>query len=205
MKKGRGFLLAKRLMDIVGAFLGIILFSWVFLITPICIKLEAPKHPVLYKQLRIGKNGKAFYMYKFRSMVPNADQQLKQLIQHNEAIGPLFKIQDDPRITKVGRIIRKTSIDELPQIWNVLRGEMSLVGPRPPLPSEVEKYCPYEMQRLLVTPGCTGLSQVSGRSNLRFDQMVELDLAYIQNQSIIRDIKIMLKTFIQLIHSTGAY
>lgn len=205
MKKGRGFLLAKRLTDIVGAILGIIVFSWLLLVVPICIKLEAPKHPVLYKQLRIGKNGKAFYMYKFRSMVPNADRQLINLIPHNESTGPLFKIKNDPRITKVGKIIRKTSIDELPQIWNVLKGEMSLVGPRPSLPSEVAKYNQYEMQRLLVTPGCTGLWQVSGRSALSFDQMVELDLAYIQNQSIIEDIKIMLKTFLQLVRSNGAY
>jgi lipopolysaccharide/colanic/teichoic acid biosynthesis glycosyltransferase len=144
-------------------------------------------------------------MFKFRSMVSDAEEKLKEILKYNETSGAMFKMKNDPRVTKVGRFIRKTSIDELPQLFNVLKGDMSLVGPRPPLPREVEEYTEYDKQRLLVTPGCTGLWQVSGRSNIGFNDMVELDLKYIHNRSLFMDIKIILKTFLVLFGSKDAY
>jgi exopolysaccharide biosynthesis polyprenyl glycosylphosphotransferase len=201
----KGYLITKRLIDICGALFGLVCLSWLFLIVAILIKLEDPKGPVFFKQVRVGKDGKEFYMYKFRSMVTNAEELLDSLLHLNETTGAMFKMRDDPRVTKVGRFIRKTSIDELPQLWNVLRGEMSLVGPRPPLPREVAQYSEYDKQRLLVTPGCTGLWQVSGRSNIGFKEMVELDLKYIQQRNIFFDIKIILKTLLLLLGSKNAY
>ncbi len=201
----RGYLLAKRIMDLLGAFLGIILLLPVFIIVAICIKLEDPKGPVFFKQVRVGKDGKNFYMYKFRSMVVDAEERLNDLLKYNEVSGAMFKIKEDPRITKIGKFIRKTSIDELPQLWNVLKGEMSLVGPRPPLPREVAEYTEYDKQRLLVTPGCTGLWQVSGRNDLGFNEMVELDLKYIRERSILYDLKIILKTIKIMIKPNTAY
>lgn len=144
-------------------------------------------------------------MYKVRSMVVNAEELQQKLIHLNEIEGAMFKMKNDPRITKVGRILRRTSLDELPQLWNVLRGEMSLVGPRPPLPTEVESYTPYDMQRLSVVPGCTGLWQVSGRNALGFHEMVELDLQYIREQSTTQDIRIMLKTVRVFLGSKDAF
>lgn len=188
------YLFFKRLIDIVGSILGLIFLSWLFLIVALMIKFEDPKGPVFFKQVRVGKNEKTFYMFKFRSMVTDAEERLNDLIQFNEVSGAMFKIKDDPRITKIGRFIRKTSIDELPQLWNVLKGEMSLVGPRPPLIREVEQYTDYDKQRLLVKPGCTGLWQVSGRNEIGFQEMVELDLKYIKRRSIIFDMLILLKT-----------
>ncbi|OXB85376.1 multidrug MFS transporter [Geobacillus uzenensis] len=187
----KGYLIAKRIMDICGALAGLICLSWLFLIVALLIKLEDPKGPVFFKQVRVGKDGKEFYMYKFRSMVTNAEELLESLLPLNETTGAMFKMKNDPRVTKVGKFIRKTSIDELPQLWNVLKGDMSLVGPRPPLPREVAQYTEYDKQRLLVTPGCTGLWQVSGRNDLGFDEMVELDLKYIRERSLLYDIKIM--------------
>ena len=181
------------------------LLSPLFLLIAIIIKIEDPKGPVFFKQIRVGKDNKEFYMYKFRSMVFNAEQLLQDLMSNNEVEGAMFKMKNDPRVTRMGRFIRKTSIDELPQLWNVLKGDMSLVGPRPPLPREVNEYTTYEMQRLLVTPGCTGLWQVSGRSNLSFYQMVELDLLYIQKRSLRFDLKIILKTFSVLLGSKDAF
>ncbi|MGR6117777.1 sugar transferase [Aeribacillus composti] len=201
----RGYLLAKRIMDLLGAFLGIILLLPVFIIVAICIKLEDPKGPVFFKQIRIGKDGKNFYMYKFRSMVVDAEERLNDLLKYNEVSGAMFKIKEDPRTTKIGKFIRKTSIDELPQLWNVLKGEMSLVGPRPPLPREVAQYTEYDKQRLLVTPGCTGLWQVSGRNDLGFAEMVELDLKYIRERSLLYDIKIIFKTIKIMIKPNSAY
>ncbi|MEK5271466.1 sugar transferase [Aeribacillus sp. FSL K6-8394] len=201
----RGYLLVKRIMDLLGAFLGIILLLPVFIIVAICIKLEDPKGPVFFKQVRVGKDGKNFYMYKFRSMVVDAEERLNDLLKYNEVSGAMFKIKEDPRITKIGKFIRKTSIDELPQLWNVLKGEMSLVGPRPPLPREVAEYTEYDKQRLLVTPGCTGLWQVSGRNDLGFNEMVELDLKYIRERSILYDLKIILKTIKIMIKPNTAY
>lgn len=196
LSKKKSYLIIKRLIDFFGAFIGlIILLPTLFLIVAVLIKLEDPKGPIFFKQKRIGKFGKEFYMFKFRSMVSNAEDLLKNLLDQNEIEGAMFKMKDDPRITKVGKFIRKTSIDEFPQLWNVLKGEMSLVGPRPPLPREVFEYSPYDKQRLLITPGCTGLWQISGRNSLSFKQMVELDLAYIEKRTILLDIKIILKTF----------
>lgn len=138
-------------------------------------------------------------------MVSNAEEKLQELLQYNEVSGAMFKMKDDPRITKIGKFIRKTSIDELPQLFNVLKGDMSLVGPRPPLPREVEEYSDYDKQRLLVTPGCTGLWQVSGRSNIGFKEMVDLDLMYIRKRSLLFDIKIILKTVLVLFGSKDAF
>lgn len=201
----KGYLIAKRIMDICGALAGLICLSWLFLIVALLIKLEDPKGPVFFKQVRVGKDGKEFYMYKFRSMVTNAEELLESLLHLNETTGAMFKMKNDPRVTKIGRFIRKTSIDELPQLWNVLKGEMSLVGPRPPLPREVAQYTEYDKQRLLVTPGCTGLWQISGRSNVGFKEMVELDLQYIRNRSILFDLKIILKTVLVLFGSKDAF
>jgi exopolysaccharide biosynthesis polyprenyl glycosylphosphotransferase len=201
----KGYLIAKRIMDICGALIGLICLSWLFLIVAILIKLEDPKGPVFFKQVRVGKDGKEFYMYKFRSMVTNAEELLESLLPLNETTGAMFKMKNDPRVTKIGRFIRKTSIDELPQLWNVLKGEMSLVGPRPPLPREVAQYTEYDKQRLLVTPGCTGLWQVSGRNDLGFNEMVELDLKYIRERSILYDLKIILKTIKIMIKPNSAY
>lgn len=201
----KGYLITKRYMDVVGALVGLILLSPVLLIVAFLIKYEDPKGTVLFKQVRIGKSGKEFYMYKFRSMVTDAEEKLKDLLEYNEVSGAMFKMKEDPRITKIGKFIRRTSIDELPQLINVLKGEMSLVGPRPPLPREVREYTSYDKQRLLVTPGCTGLWQVSGRSNLSFEQMVELDVYYIIQRNIIFDIKILLRTVKVLLKSNDAY
>ncbi|KZM58301.1 multidrug MFS transporter [Geobacillus stearothermophilus] len=201
----KGYLIAKRIMDICGALIGLICLSWLFLIVALLIKLEDPKGPVFFKQVRVGKDGKEFYMYKFRSMVTNAEELLESLLHLNEVSGAMFKMKDDPRITKVGKFIRKTSIDELPQLWNVLKGDMSLVGPRPPLPREVAQYTEYDKQRLLVIPGCTGLWQVSGRNDLGFNEMVELDLKYIRERSILYDLKIILKTIKIMIKPNSAY
>ncbi|MEK4607254.1 sugar transferase [Geobacillus sp. FSL W8-1251] len=201
----KGYLIAKRIMDICGALIGLICLSWLFLIVALLIKLEDPKGPVFFRQVRVGKNGKEFYMYKFRSMVTNAEELLESLLHLNEVTGAMFKMKEDPRVTKIGKFIRKTSIDELPQLWNVLKGEMSLVGPRPPLPREVAQYTEYDKQRLLVTPGCTGLWQVSGRNDLGFDEMVELDLKYIRERSLLYDIKIIFKTIKIMIRPNSAY
>lgn len=201
----KGYLITKRYMDVIGALVGLILLSPVFLIVAILIKYEDPKGTVLFKQVRIGKGGKEFYMYKFRSMVTDAEEKLKDLLEYNEVSGAMFKMKEDPRVTKIGKFIRRTSIDELPQLINVLQGEMSLVGPRPPLLREVKEYTSYDKQRLLVTPGCTGLWQVSGRSNLSFEQMVELDVYYIIQRNIMFDIKILLRTVKVLLKSNDAY
>lgn len=201
----KSYLLLKRCIDIVGAICGIVLLSFVFILVSILIKIEDPGGSVFFKQLRIGKNGREFYIYKFRSMASDAEERLQELLALNEVAGAMFKIKDDPRITKVGKFIRKTSIDELPQLFNVLKGEMTLVGPRPPLPREVAEYSNYDKQRLLVVPGCTGLWQVSGRSNMDFSEMVELDLQYIRERTIFIDIKIILKTVFVLFGSKNAF
>ena len=184
----------KRLIDIVGSLCGIILLSPLFLIVAILIKLEDPKGKVFFAQERNGKYPKTFKMYKFRSMVHNAEDLLKDLMDRNEQTGPVFKINDDPRITKVGKVIRKTSIDELPQLFNVLKGDMSLVGPRPPIPHEVDQYNSYQMQRLAVKPGLTCIWQVSGRNNIGFDEWVEMDIEYIKTRNLWLDIKLIFKT-----------
>ncbi|WP_285769495.1 sugar transferase [Peribacillus sp. SI8-4] len=199
------YLNVKRSIDVLGAIVGMVIFLPIFILVALLVILENPKGPILFKQVRMGKNGKSFYMYKFRSMVVDAEKRLPDIVQHNEIAGPMFKMKDDPRITKIGKFIRKTSIDELPQFWNVLVGEMSLVGPRPPLPREVEKYTAYDKQRLLVTPGCTGLWQVSGRNALSFQEMVELDLHYIKNRTIGTDMSIILRTVKVMVLPSGAH
>ena len=186
--------ITKRLIDIVGSLCGIILLSPLFLIVAILIKLEDPKGKVFFAQERNGRYPKTFKMYKFRSMVHNAEDLLKDLMDRNEQTGPVFKINDDPRITKVGKFIRKTSIDELPQLFNVLKGDMSLVGPRPPIPHEVDQYNSYQMQRLAVKPGLTCIWQVSGRNNIGFDEWVEMDIEYIKTRNLWLDIKLIFKT-----------
>lgn len=200
----KGYLAVKRCIDFIGALCGIILLSPIFLIVALLIKYEDPKGPVFFKQVRIGKDGREFYMYKFRSMVIDAEAKLKDLLKHNEVSGAMFKMKEDPRVTRIGKIIRKTSIDELPQLLNVLKGEMSLVGPRPPLPREVKEYTAYDKQRLLVTPGCAGLWQVTERNSVGFKEMVELDLEYINKRSVLYDLKIIFKTIQIMIKSNGA-
>lgn len=200
-----GYLLAKRCIDIAGSIVGLLVLFVVFLIVGLLIKLEDPKGSIFFSQKRVGKNGEEFNMYKFRSMVSDAEAKLAELLEQNEATGAMFKMKNDPRITKIGRFIRKTSIDELPQLINVLKGDMSLVGPRPPLVREVIEYTEYQLQRLLVTPGCTGLWQVSGRSNVGFEEMVELDLTYITTRSLTADIKIICRTILMLFGSKNAY
>lgn len=195
----------KRSFDIVGALIGLILFSPVMLIIFIIMKIKEPKSPFFFSQTRIGKNEKPFKIYKIRTMEVNAESKLSQLMSQNEVKGPMFKMKEDPRVTKVGKVLRKTSLDEIPQLINVLKGDMSLVGPRPPLPREVDEYTDYQKKRLAVKPGCTGLWQVSGRSELSFDEMVALDLDYIKNQSLWLDIKIILKTIKVMIFRSGAY
>lgn len=200
-----GYLRMKRLLDIFGSLFGLVLLSPVFLIVAILIKIENPKGPVFFKQIRVGKGEEEFYMFKFRSMITDAEERLKDLLALNEVEGSMFKMKDDPRVTKIGKFVRKTSIDELPQLWNVLKGDMSLVGPRPPLVREVKEYTSFDKQRLIVTPGCTGLWQVSGRNSLGFNEMVKLDIQYINTRNLYFDIKIILKTIKCMVNSDGAY
>lgn len=194
----------KRVIDILASALGLIILSPLFLFLIIRIRHE-DGGPAFYSQERIGKDGKPFKMYKFRSMIVNADQMIDQLEDQNEIDGAMFKIKDDPRITKIGHTIRKYSLDELPQLWNVLIGDMSLVGPRPPLPSEVEEYTEYDKQRLLVMPGCTGLWQVTKRNEADFDEMVWLDIVYINHSGLWEDFKLIVKTVLVMVHPNGAY
>lgn len=200
-----GYLFIKRIFDIVASFAALLILSPLFLVIAILIKLEDPKGPVFYSQIRVGRNGKKFRMYKFRSMCVDADKKLKDLLAKNEVEGAMFKMKDDPRITRVGKWIRKTSVDELPQLWNVLHGDMALVGPRPPLPRETATYSEYDKQRLYVQPGCTGLWQVSGRNDVGFHEMVALDIQYIKSRNLWVDVKIMFKTVGIMIHPNGAY
>lgn len=194
----------KRVLDLVVASVALLLSAPIMLMTAILIKIDSPG-PIIFRQPRVGKWGSEFSCYKFRSMYIDAEERLRDLRQRNEADGPVFKIKRDPRITRVGRVIRKLSIDELPQIFNVLRGEMSLVGPRPPLPREVAEYSYEQIGRLNAVPGITGLQQVSGRSDLDFKRWVELDLQYIEEQSLLKDIEILLRTIPAVIFGKGAY
>ncbi|MEG1059510.1 MAG: sugar transferase, partial [Clostridia bacterium] len=177
------YLALKRIIDIIGASAGIILLSPIFIIVSVLIKLEDPKGSVFFGQERCGQYTKGFKMLKFRSMVHNAEELLEELQHLNEQTGPVFKIKEDPRITKVGKFIRKTSIDELPQLFNILKGDMSLVGPRPPIPREVEQYDEHQLKRLAVKPGLTCYWQVGGRNSIDFDGWVALDVKYIEERS----------------------
>ena len=199
------YLICKRMTDFVLALLGLAILSPVFLIVALLIKWDDPKGAVFFGQDRVGKDGELFKMYKFRSMYVDAEERLSNLLEHNEVSGAMFKMKEDPRVTKIGACIRKCSIDELPQLFNVLMGDMSLVGPRPALIREVEAYTHYDKQRLLVTPGISGLWQVSGRSRLTFAQMVELDLEYVTTRSYWMDIKILFKTVKVVCKGDGAY
>jgi lipopolysaccharide/colanic/teichoic acid biosynthesis glycosyltransferase len=201
----RAYLMTKRAIDIIAAFIGMVFLIPLFIVVAILIKIEDPRGPVFFHQVRIGKNETPFRMYKFRSMVSNAEELLVGLLSQNEIDGAMFKMKEDPRITKVGKFIRKTSIDELPQLWNVIRGDMSIVGPRPPLSREVAEYTSYDKLRLKAMPGCTGLWQVSGRNELSFAEMVELDLAYIERRSMLFDLKIIFKTVKVLFGSKDAF
>lgn len=198
------YIVLKRLMDIVCSLAGIIILSPLFLLIAILIKIEDPKGKVFFGQERNGQYPRKFKMLKFRSMVHNAEELLDELQHLNEQSGPAFKIKDDPRITKVGKFIRKTSIDELPQLFNILKGDMSIVGPRPPIPREVEQYDEYQMQRLAVKPGLTCYWQVGGRNSVDFDNWVSLDLKYIQERNLWIDIKLIFKTFFVLFGDDNA-
>ncbi len=195
----------KRALDILASLMAIILLSPVFLFTWLAIKVEDPG-PSIFKQQRVGRWGKTFTMYKFRSMVMNAEKLKSQLMEQNESeAGVIFKMKKDPRITRVGSFIRKYSIDELPQLFNVLFGDMSLVGPRPPVPAEVQEYSLSDRRRLDVTPGITCIWQVSGRSDIDFEGQVRLDVQYINSQSFINDIIILFKTVPAVLLGKGAY
>ena len=199
------YLVCKRMTDFVLALLGLAILSPVFMIVAFLIKWDDPKGTVFFSQERVGKDGELFKMYKFRSMYVDAEERLAHLLKYNEVSGAMFKMKEDPRVTKIGACIRKCSIDELPQLFNVLMGDMSLVGPRPALIREVEVYTNFDRQRLLVTPGISGLWQVSGRSRLTFAQMVELDLEYVTTRSYWMDIKILFKTVVVVCKGDGAY
>lgn len=204
-KKSKLYEITKRLMDISLSLIAIIFLMPIFIIVAIAIKIEDPKGKIIFTQERNGVYPTTFKMYKFRSMVHNAEELLEELNNQNELTGPVFKMKEDPRITKVGKFIRKTSIDELPQLFNILKGDMSLVGPRPPIPREVEKYNEYQLQRLSVKPGLTCIWQVSGRNSIDFEQWIELDLQYIRERSILLDIKLIFKTFFVLFGDKNAY
>lgn len=194
----------KRLFDLVMGSLTTLIMLPVGGLVALAIRWDSDG-PIFYRQIRIGKNGLPFHVYKFRSMVTNAEDRLCEMADLNEATGPLFKMRDDPRQTRVGHFLRKYSLDELPQLFNVLRGEMSLVGPRPNLPQEVEQYQAWHRKRLSVSPGMTGLWQVSGRSNLTFDEMVLLDIYYAENWNLLLDFNILLRTIPAVISRRGAY
>lgn len=193
----------KRFFDICLSSAALVVLSPLLLVIAILIYLE-DKGPVIYSQTRIGKDGRAFKLYKFRSMCVDADEKLKDLQKLNERDGPVFKIRDDPRVTKVGKFIRKTCIDELPQLVNIIKGDMSIVGPRPPLPNEVEQYNSYQKQRLLVVPGLTCYWQIQKGEETTFDEWVELDLKYIKERSILLDFRLILLTFKVILSGKGA-
>jgi len=196
--------LIKRTVDVLGASAGLLLSAPIMLGVAIAIKLES-RGPILFRHPRLGKDGRPFVMLKFRSMSPEAPLLQEQLLQENEVPGPVFKIRSDPRVTRVGRIIRKYSLDELPQLWNVLRGEMSLVGPRPPIPDEVARYHPWQRERLAVKPGLTCIWQVSGRSDIPFDEWVQMDIEYVRTRGLLMDLKLLLLTVPAVISARGAY
>lgn len=194
----------KRFIDIIGSLVGLLITGMIYPFVALAIKLDSPG-PVVFSQVRIGKNGRRFKIYKFRSMYLDAEERKKELEARNEMQGLMFKMEDDPRVTKVGKFLRKTSIDELPQFWNVLKGDMSLVGTRPPTADEFEQYTPYYRRRLSMTPGLTGMWQVSGRSNIdNFDDVVKYDLHYIDHWSLSLDIKILLQTVLVVLFGRGA-
>jgi exopolysaccharide biosynthesis polyprenyl glycosylphosphotransferase len=202
--KGVNFMV-KRVIDVVIALAILVLFAWFFLPLALLIWVEDRGGSPLYGQVRVGRGGRSFTMQKFRSMRPGADQQLSDLLEHNEAEGPIFKMRDDPRRTRIGAFMRRWSIDELPQLWNVVKGDMSLVGPRPATPREVAQYEDWQLHRLDALPGITGLWQVSGRSELGFSEQVLMDITYIENWSIGLDLRILLRTIPAVLTGKGAF
>ena len=196
LHQGSRYWFLRRFQDVVLSVLALLVLWPFMLIVALVIVLDSPGASPIFAQTRVGRDGKPFTFYKFRSMKPNAEEELEQLLQFNEMEGPTFKIKDDPRITRVGRFLRRSSIDELPQLWNVIRGDMSIVGPRPGLPREVEQYDDYARQRLLITPGLTCFWQIQpNRNDLSFEQWVELDVRYINQRSFKTDWKIIFATF----------
>ena len=194
----------KRLFDIFFATLILLFFLPLMIVIAIAIYIDDPSAGPFFKQIRVGRHGKEFYMYKFRTMKAGSDKVIDTLVKQNEMDGPVFKMKDDPRITRIGKFLRKVSLDELMQFFNVLKGDMTLVGPRPPLPREVEFYTDYQKLRLLVTPGITCTWQIhKNRNDVPFEQWVEMDLEYIQHRTFVNDLKIMLKTPIVMITATG--
>jgi exopolysaccharide biosynthesis polyprenyl glycosylphosphotransferase len=194
----------KRVLDFTASLAGLVLLSPLFLAIAVIVKATSPG-PVFFRQARVGRNGDLFSMIKFRSMVPDAEDALERLRQHNEGSGLLFKLKDDPRVTPIGRVLRRYSLDELPQLWNVLVGHMSLVGPRPPLESEVRQYEKHVLRRLYIKPGLTGMWQINGRSNLSWEESVRLDLYYVENWSLTGDLLILWRTARVVLKPVGAY
>ncbi|OTO76285.1 MULTISPECIES: sugar transferase [Enterococcus] len=205
LKRQKGYAFVKRAMDLFLSCFGLVLISPVMIWVAYRINKEEPRASVIFAQERIGRNGRPFRMYKFRSMCVNAEEQLTDLLIKNEVKGAMFKIKEDPRVTPFGKFIRRTSLDELPQLINVIKGEMSLIGPRPPLQREVAEYSQYDKQRLLVKPGCSGAWQVSGRSDIHFEEMVELDVHYINTRTTRADLLLIVKTLKVMLTSSGAY
>jgi lipopolysaccharide/colanic/teichoic acid biosynthesis glycosyltransferase len=194
-RKKTRYRVGRRAQDIFFSLLAVIVLSPLFLFTALIIYIDDPDAGPIFCQIRCGRNGRLFRMYKFRSMCADAEAKLPDMLAQNEMDGPAFKIKNDPRVTRVGRILRKTCLDELPQLWNVLKGDMSLVGPRPPLPREVEQYTELQMQRMFVTPGLTCYWQIQpNRNEIGFDKWLELDLKYIRERSFLVDWKIILRT-----------
>jgi len=203
-QKSLAYKFAKRAFDIIASFFALVVLSPLLLLTALAIVIE-DGGPVFFTQQRAGKDLKPFKIYKFRSMYRNAEAQFAKMQEQNEQTGHAFKIKDDPRVTKVGKFIRKYSIDELPQLLNIIKGDMSIVGPRPILQSQMEECNPYEQQRLIVRPGLTCYWQVSGRANIKWDEWVELDLRYIRDMNALEDIKLIFRTIPAVFDSDGAY
>lgn len=198
-----GYLIIKRIIDIMGALCGILLLSPLMIVVGIWVKLDS-KGPIFFTQERVGQYGNIFKMFKFRSMCTDAEYLLDKLQGENEMSGPMFKMKEDPRVTKVGKFIRKTSIDELPQLFNILKGEMSLVGPRPSLPKEVEQFTAFQRQRLIAKPGLTCYWQVRGRSDVSFEEWMEMDVQYLMERNTLVDIGLIFKTVGVLFGDEGA-
>ena len=204
LRRDRRYWFVKRVQDIILSILAMLVLLPVFLVVSLIIVIDSPGASPIFSQPRVGRNGKEFRFYKFRSMIPNADEKLGELLDKNEMDGPVFKIKDDPRITRFGKFIRRTSIDELPQLWNILMGDMSIVGPRPATPREVNQYDEYELQRLYVTPGLTCYWQIQPKRNdLSFREWLELDLKYIEERSFLTDWKIIFKTVFAVLGMYG--
>jgi len=200
----RSYRVAKRIIDVVFSGLFLLVGAPFLAVVALAIKLDS-RGPVIFKQTRVGRGGRHFTFYKFRSMAIDAERRKDEIEHLNEVSGPVFKVRNDPRVTRVGRILRRFSLDELPQFYNVLKGDMSLVGPRPPLPEEVRRYQPWHLKRLSVTPGITCLWQVNGRSRIGFDEWVRLDLEYIAKRSILLDVIIIARTVPAVLTGDGAY